>query len=503
MSKRMTLGVDFGGSSSKATLLDSDGKILATSTQEYPCYFPEHGWAEYDAEDLYKAFVYNVRECLEKAGISADEISAVALDAATHMAVFCGEDDKPLRRIIHWSDNRSSAQARYLKENCADTIRRFCINSPSPAWTLPQIMWLNEHEPEIMKKTRRIYFAKDYIRHLVTGDFVTDSIEAMGPMLVNDFTGEWSPELCALGKVDISTLPEIRQPTDIAGYVGAKTAAETGLSTRTPVIVGATDTVLEVYASGAVAQGCATVKLATAGRICPITARPIDNFQFFNYRHIIPGLWYPGTTSRTCAASYKWYRDVFGTFEAGIARGQNTSAYEILNRAAEQVPAGSEGLFFHPYLQGELTPYYDDSLRASFTGVSMHHTKGHFTRAVMEGISYSMRDCLEEIRAQNIKVDQYRIIGGGAKGKLWRQILCDILGTPLTCTMDNDSSLGSAMLAGVAIGMFDSFEESVERCVRVADEVTPIPENMKIYEEGFQIYREIEKAMAPVYRRIK
>ena len=133
----------------------------------------------------------------------------------------------------------------------------------------------------------------------------------------------------------------------------------------------------------------------------------------------------------------------------------------------------------------------------------MHHTKGHFTRAVMEGISYSMRDCLEEIRAQNIKVDQYRIIGGGAKGKLWRQILCDILGTPLTCTMDNDSSLGSAMLAGVAIGMFDSFEESVERCVRVADEVTPIPENMKIYEEGFQIYREIEKAMAPVYRRIK
>ena len=497
------LGVDFGGSSSKATLLDSEGAILATATAEYPCYYPEHGWAEYDADDLYRAFVLNVRRCLEISGISGDDISAIALDAATHMAVFCGKDDRPLRRIIHWSDNRSSSQVRYLKENCAETIKKLSINSPSTAWTLPQIMWLNEHEPDILRNTRRIYFAKDYIRHLITGDFLTDSIEAMGAMLANDFTGEWSPELCALGKVDISTLPEIKQPTDIAGYVGARTAAETGLSAKTPVIVGTTDTVLEVYASGAVTQGCATVKLATAGRICPITDHAIDNFQFFNYRHIVPGLWYPGTTSRTCAASYKWYRDVFGTAEAETARQLNTSTYEVLNRAAEQVPAGSEGLFFHPYLMGELTPYYDDNLRASFTGVSMHHTKGHFSRAVMEGISYSMRDCLEEIKAQKIAVDQYRIIGGGAKGKLWRQILCDVLGTPLTCTVDNDSSLGAAMLAGVAIGAFDGYEDSVARCVRVADVVTPIPENMKIYEEGFQIYREIEKAMAPIYNRAK
>ena len=499
----MTLGVDFGGSSSKATLLDCEGKILATSTQEYPCYFPEHGWAEYDAQDLYRAFVYNIRECLAKSGVSGKDISAIALDAATHMAVFCGKDDKPLRRIIHWSDNRSSEQVRYLKENCADVIKRFCVNSPSPAWTLPQIMWLNEHEPEVIKNTKRIYFAKDYIRHMITGDFLTDSIEAMGPMLANDYTGQWSEQLCELGRVDVSMLPEIKQPTDIAVYVCARTAAETGLSVKTPVIVGSTDTVLEIYASGAIKQGYATVKLATAGRICPITDHAIDNFQFFNYRHIIPGLWYPGTTSRTCAASYKWYRDVFGTSEAEYAQQQNTSAYEILNRAAEEVAPGSEGLFFHPYLQGELTPYYDDSLRASFTGMSMHHTKGHFSRAVMEGISYSMRDCLEEVKAQNIDITQYRIIGGGAKGKLWRQILCDILATPLTCTIDNDSSLGSAMLAGVAVGMFGSFEESVERCVKVADEVTPIPENVRIYDDGFRIYREIEEAMAPVYRRMK
>ena len=502
MKKRITLGVDFGGSSSKATLLEESGKILATATTEYPCYFPQPGWAEYEADDLFNAFVANVKECLAKSGISGGDISAIALDAATHMAVFCGEDDKPLRPIIHWSDNRSSAQSKYLKENYGEFLKKYTMNSPSPAWTLPHILWLNEHEPEILKNTKRIYFAKDYVRHCITGDFCTDSIEAMGPMLMNDYTGEWSPELCELAGVDINTLPEIKAPTDIAGYVSEEVAAMTGLATGTPVIVGTTDTVLEVYASGAVNQGCATVKLATAGRICPITDRPIDNFQFFNYRHIIPGLWYPGTTSRTCAASYKWYRDVFGEKEAEIAALEDTSAYEILNREAEKVPAGSDNLIFHPYLQGELCPYNEDMLRASFTGVRMHYTKGHFSRAVMEGISYSMRDCLEEIKAQNIDVKEYRIIGGGAKGKLWRQILCDILATPLTCTMDNDSSLGSAMLAGVAIGMFESYEDSVKKCVKVTDEVTPIPENVAVYEKGFELYRDIQKAMAPIYQKM-
>ena len=502
MAKRITLGVDFGGSSSKATLLDESGKILATSTKEYPCYFPQPGWAEYEAEDLYSAFVYNVRECLEKSGVTGEEISAIALDAATHMAVFCDENDKPLRRIIHWSDNRSSAQVKYLRDNYSDFLKKYTVNSVSAAWTLPQILWLNEHEPDIIRNTRRIYFAKDYVRHCITGDFCTDSIEAMGPMLVNDFTGEWEPELCKLAGVDINTLPEIKNPMDIAGYVGEKTAAETGLSTKTPVIVGTTDTVLEVYASGAIKEGSATVKLATAGRICPITSGAIDNHQFFNYRHIVPGLWYPGTTSRTCAASYKWYRDVFGEAEAAKAAEEGCSVYEMLNREAEKAPAGCNNLFFHPYLQGELTPYYDDQLRASFTGVSMHHTKGYFSRAVMEGISYSMRDCLEEIKAQNIDVKEYRIIGGGAKGALWRQILCDVLATPLTCTMENDSSLGSAMLAGVAIGMFESFDESVCKCVKVTDVLEPIPENVEIYEKGFKTYKKIAKAMADIYHEI-
>lgn len=502
MADKLLLGIDLGGSSSKATLINSQGKVLATASREYPSYSPKPGWLEQDADDLFAAVIENIKTCIAKAGIDGKDVSAICIDAATHMAVLCDKDDKPLRHFIHWSDARSGAQSKFLKENHAELLRACSVNSVSPAWTLPQLMWLRENEPEVISSARRVYFAKDYVRSRITGDFVTDSIEAMGAMLCNDHTNQWVPELCELAGLSVDMLPEIVDPSDMAGVVSSDIAAMTGLAAGTPVLTGTTDTALEVYASGAIAEGCATVKLATAGRICPITSGPIASHQFFNYRHVIPGLWYPGTGTRSCAASYKWYRDVFGAFESTEADKLGTSAYEVLNRAAEAVPAGSEKLYFHPYLLGEMTPYYDDKLRASFVGVGMHHTKGHFTRAVMEGISYSMRDCLEEIKAQKIAVNEYRIIGGGAKGKLWRQILADVLATPLTSTVDNDSSLGSAMLAGVATGVFADFNDSVNKCVTVADVVNPIPENVEVYEKGFKDYRTIQKALAEVYHDI-
>ena len=502
MSVRMTLGIDLGGSSSKATLLDENGKVIVTATKEYPSYSLFPGWLEQDADELFDAVIHNIREIVRLSGIDSRNIIALAIDAATHMAVLCDENSRPLRKFIHWSDARCGEQAAQLKADYGDLLKRYSVNSVSAAWTLPQLLWLKENEPEVLAKTKKIYFAKDYIRSRFTGDFCTDYIEAMGSMLSDDSTAEWVPELCALVGLESSVLPEIRRPTDIAGYIDSAMAELTGLREGTPVLVGTTDTVMEVYASGAIEKGCATVKLATAGRICPITDNAIPSHQFFNYKHIIPGLWYPGTGTRSCAASYKWYRDVFGTAEAHDAEELGISTYDVLNKAAEEVPAGSAGLFFHPYLLGEMTPYYDDKLRASFTGVGMHHGKGHFSRAVMEGISYSMRDCLEEIRAQKIDVQEYRIIGGGAKGKLWRQILADVLDTELTITKDNDSSLGSAMMAGVAMGMFRDYTESVKKCTSVTAVVRPIPQNVEIYNRGFEKYRLIQKALAEVYHRI-
>ncbi len=503
MAGKYSLGIDFGGSSSKATLLEDTGRVAATASKEYSSFYCHPGWYEQDAEELYSVLLEITREIVEKSGVSPKDIAALAVDAATHMAVFCDKDDRPLRKVIHWSDTRSTKQAEYLKREYGELIGRCSVNSVSSAWTLPQILWLQENEPEILKASSRICFLKDYLRSRITGDRCTDDIEAMGALLADDETSQWSEELCRVAGIEPSMLPDIRSPFDRAGVVSGAFAARTGLVAGTPVIVGSTDTVMEVFSSGAVEKGSATCKLATAGRICPITDGPIKSRQFFNYRHVVPGLWYPGTGTRSCAASYKWFRDVFGDAELREAAASGQSAYELLNRAAEAVPPGSEHLFFHPFLQGEMTPYFDDSLCASFVGIRSGHTKGHFARAVMEGVAFSMRDCLEEIRAREISVTQYRLIGGGAKGRLWRQILCDVLATPLVCTAENDSSKGSAMLAGIAVGLFDGIGDCVGKSVVVTDSVRPNEENAAVYERSYRLYREIVGALGGVYHHFE
>ena len=487
---RYLLGVDFGGSSSKATLLGEDGRVAATATCEYPTYYPQSGWAEQNPEDSWNAFVSNVRELLRKSGAAPEDIAAVALDAATHTAVLLDAQDRPVRNAIYWTDTRASAEADELRARCGEEITRLSFNSVSSLWTLPQLLWLSRHEPETLARTKKIMAVKDYIRYRLTGDFVTDDIEAMGFMLLDANRNAWSDELCALAGVAADRLPPLVRPTQRLSVLREEAARETGLRRDTLVIAGTTDTVMEVYAAGAIAPGQATVKLATAGRICAVTERAVVDPCLVTYRHVIDGLWYPGTATKSCAASNRWYRDTFG------------GDYAQMSGAAAGVARGSDGLFFHPYLQGEITPYRDDRLRASFVGATGHHTKAHFNRAVLEGIAYSMKDCYRELERLGIAPREAVLIGGGAKAPLWRQIMADMLGIPLRTVSDVDSSLGSAMLAGVAAGVFADHRDAAARCVRIQDEIAPDPEGVAYYERGFGLYRQIQAALAPIYHQL-
>lgn len=278
------------------------------------------------------------------------------------------------------------------------------------------------------------------------------------------------------------------RPTDRIGGLTAQAAAQTGLVAGTPVICGSTDTVMEVFASGAVQRGDLTVKLATAGRICVITDRAYPHPDLINYSHIADGLWYPGTATKSCAASYRWFRDTFG------------GAYRELDGGAEQVPVGCEGLMFHPYLNGELTPYADPLLCGSFTGIRANHTKAHFARAVMEGVALSLLDCKRALDRIGIPYGSTAtVIGGGAKGKLWRQMTADALGLTLNTTESSDSSLGSAMLAGIAAGVFADPADAVRRCIRVTGCTTPQPAQTAQYDALYEKYKRIHDALAPVY----
>ena len=483
------LGIDFGGGASKATLLDENGRIAFAHTVEYETLHPSLGACEQRPEDWLSALKENTHALLSGSRISPGDIACIALDSATHSSLVCDADFKPLRNALHWTDTRSRAETDFLKTNYGAEIFEKCYHRPDTIWTLPQLMWLKKQEPEIFSKIRYVFFEKDYIRFYLTGVFCTDHIEAAGSMLYDMQKREWSTALCTLAGIDPAVLPPLCDPTDVIGSVTAAAARETGLLAGTPVICGTTDTVMEVFASGAVAKGDITVKLATAGRICIITDGAMPNRHLVNYPHIVRGLWYPGTATKSCAASYRWYRDTFG------------GDYQALDAAAANIPLGSEGLVFHPYLTGELTPYADPALCGSFIGIRSTHTKAHFTRAVLEGVGYSLMDSMKTLDSLGIQYAKTAVaIGGGAKGALWRQIIADMLGLTLKTTVSSDSSLGSAMLAGIAAGVFENAKDAATKCVHEKELTKPNTKNQALYEKLFVEYKQVHDALAPIYQ---
>ncbi len=482
------LGIDFGGGASKATLLREDGEIIATNTTEYATYYPKVGYAEQNPDDWFFATVENIQGVLLKSKISASEICAVSLDAATHTAVIMDEDFKVIRPAIYWTDTRSKQEVIYLRENFSETIDRQVLHKADTIWTLPELLWIKNNEPENWAKVRKILFAKDYVRHQLTGDYVTDYIEAEGSMMFDINTMQWSKELCDVLDIDTAMMPTIVKPTDIVGTITKEAAEKTGLWEGTPVLCGTTDTVMEVFASGAVQEGQMTLKLATAGRICVVTDKPYPDVNLINYSHVIDGMFYPGTATKSCAASYRWFRDTFH------------GDYAELDKLAEQVAIGADGLVFHPYLNGELTPYANPNLCADFVGVRAFHTKAHFTRAVLEGVVMSMLDC--KIALENLNIPHQNsaaIIGGGGKSPLWRQMVSDALGLELVEMKYADSSFGSAMLAGIAAGIFESPEKAIEICNEVVSKTVPNPENTQKYLKVFKKYKAVQKALEPIY----
>ena len=482
------LGIDFGGGASKATLLCEDGTVAAVSTTEYKTYYPKPGYAEQNPDDWVTATCANIRSILGKSGVSAEDICAMSLDAATHTAVLADGDFNVIRPSVYWTDTRSIKEVEFLKENCLSVIEKQAFHTPSTIWTLPELLWVKRNEPENWAKVKKILFAKDYVRHFFTGDYVTDYIEAEGSMMFDINKMEWSRELCGILGVKTETMPEIVNPADIAGTVTGEAARITGLCEGTPVLCGTTDTVMEVFASGAVKKGQMTLKLATAGRICVVTDRPYRDANLVNYSHIAQGLFYPGTATKSCAASYRWFRDTFG------------GEYAELDKIAGDIPIGSDGLVFHPYLNGELTPYQNPKLCADFVGIRASHTKAHFAHAVLEGVALSMLDCKNTLDSLDIYTEGGAfVIGGGAKSDLWRQMISDALGIELTGMKYSDSSFGSAMLAGVAAGAFGDLETALGKCNTQLSVTYPDSERHNRYAAVFKKYKAVQKALESIY----
>ncbi len=489
----LLLGVDLGAGSLKATLVTPDGRAAGEGSHPVPTHQPHPGWSEQDPADWWTALCAAVRAALAAAGDgAAARVAGIALSAGAHTQVLEDAEGRVIRRAILWNDQRSGAETRELRERADQRILDLGANRANPTWTLPQMLWLLRHEPANHARVHRMFLAKDWLRARLTGGWETDTIDALGTLMLNAAAVRWSEELCGMIGWPMGSLPPIIAPTEVVGTVTSDAAALTGLRAGTPVICGSSDTAVETFGAGMVEEGLGVLKLATAATVSVLSAVPRPDFELINYYHVVPDHWYVITGTNSCASAHRWLRDGFFAAEG----------FDGMEAMAASVAPGSEGLIFHPYLNGERSPHWDPLLRGAFCGLSFRHGRAHFARALYEGIAFSLRDCAEVMRARGLGFGAARLTGGGARSATWRQALADVLGVPVELPAVADASFGAALLAGIGVGVFRDAHDAARRAIRVVARHEPNPATRDVYEEGFGIYRQAQCGLVEANHRL-
>ena len=485
------LGIDYGTGGCKVTALFEDGTFAGEASVEYATYHDHPGWSEQDPQDWWTSLREALRRLSAK-GVDLSQVAACALDGSTHNAVLLDAAYRPVRRTIMWTDQRATAECEALRAGWGEKIFSTCYQMPAPTWTLPQMMWLKANEPDVLARTEHVLFVKDYVRCLLTGVAATDRIEAQGTLFFDMAKGDWSPELVEMAGLRLGSLPRFIAPTDIAGCVTSEAAAFTGLPEGMPVVCGSSDSAVEDYGAGAVEPGDLIIKLATAGNVNSMTAAAHPHPKTLTYSHIVPGMWYSVSATNAAALCQRWMRDTWGFAD-----------YGAMDAEAAKSPVGSNGIFFHPYLQGERCPYWDANLRASFTGISIASTRGDFCRALMEGVAFSLRDCYRTLEEMKLQVKRIFLIGGGARSKVWSGIVANVFNCDVSVPTPGDASFGACLLAGTGIGLFADVKEAVSKCLHIDRTISPDAKAASEYDHLFTCYRRLHDALAPVYRQRK
>ncbi len=494
------LGVDLGAGSLKASVIDPEGSLLGEASHPIQTRSPQLGWAEQDPEAWYRAFCQAVPAALRRAEVEAKRLAAIGISGGAHIEVLLDADDRVIRPAIMWSDQRSAAEAAELHARAGETIIRCSLNKANATWTLAHLAWLKKHEREAVARVRRLFIAKDYLRYRVTGDWHTDFSDAVGALMADAETRGWSAEICKLIDWPMESLPPVVEAHEVVGKVTSQAAADAGLVAGIPVVAGSNDTTVELFGAGALEAGQGAIKLATAGVLFQVAEGPAVHPPISCYPHIVEGLTYTATGTNSCASAHRWLRDqVFAPLDGGTAEAD---LFAVMDRMAGEVPPGAEGLIFHPYLQGERAPYWGPHLRADFIGLTLRHGRAHMARALYEGIAFSIRDLMAAARAEGLDYREIRLLGGGARSAVWRQIMADVIGLEIDCPERGDASFGAALVAGLGVDLFDSPRHAVERCVRLTARCRPDGERHDFYSELFDVYKEAQAKLAPLDHRL-
>jgi xylulokinase len=456
------LAHDLGTTGNKATLFSLEGKLGASVLYEYPVSYPNPGWVEQKPSDFWQAVCTSTKQLLEKAGVSGKDVAAVCFSGQMMGCLLVDKEAEPLRPIIIWADTRAGKQAEKMEAKLGmDYVYQKTGHRISASYSAAKLLWVKDNEGDVYRRTYKMIHAKDYIILKLTGNYVTDYSDASGTNLFDLEKKDWDERILDELGIPKSMLPDPRPSTDKAGTITAKAALETGLVEGTPVIIGGGDGSCACVGAGVVSEGNAYNVLGSSSWISLASRKPFcdPEKRTFTWVHLDPALYTPCGTMQAAGYSYNWYKNTLCLEE--IARGQQTgeNPYKFIDGAVLNSPPGANGLLYLPYLLGERSPRWNHDARGAFIGLSVTTTKADISRAVLEGVGFNLKIILETLENGAGKIDEIIMIGGGAKGEVWLQILADIWHKTLMVPAytEEATSLGAAVCGGVGIGAFKDF----------------------------------------------
>jgi xylulokinase len=494
---RYFLGIDVSTTGAKALLIDESGKVAASATTALTLQTPKPLWSEQDPHEWWTGTAASVRKALADAGAAAGDVAAVGLTGQMHGLVLLDGQRNVLRPAILWNDQRTSAECAEIEKRVgrAELIREVG-NVALTGFTAPKILWVRNHEPEVYAKARLVLLPKDYVRLRLTGEAAMDKADGSGTILFELAARAWSRRVLEKLEIPAEWLPPTFEGPEVTGRVTAEAARETGLAPGTPVMAGGGDQSAGAVGAGAVRPGVVSLTLGTSGVVFATTDAPLvePEGRLHAFCHAVPGRWHFMGVTLSAAGSLQWYHDTLTPKES----------FGDIVTEAEQAPAGSDGLLFVPYLSGERTPHPDPLARGSFVGLTVRHRRAHLTRAVLEGVAFSMKDCFSLLQGAGLgAVKEVRIAGGGAKGPLWRRIVASALGLPMvTVNSTEGAAYGAALLGGVGCGAWPSVEAACDATIAVTGRDEPVGDWSKAYESLYPRYRELYGALKPTYDKL-
>jgi len=492
------LGIDIGTTGTKTLLIDAAGQVLAEANAGYPLHQPKPGWTEQDPEDWWQATVKTVTAVMQKAQLKPADVRAIGLSGQMHGSVFLDKNNQVLRPALLWNDQRTGAECAEITTRAGGrkALIRMVANPALTGFQAPKILWLRNHEPKLFAKLTKVLLPKDEIRRRLIGDYVTEVSDASGTLLLDVVRRNWSNNLLGKLGLDSELLPRVVESEDVTGTLTAEAAELLGLTTQCKVVGGAGDCAAGAIGNGVVRSGILSTSIGTSGVMFVHSDTPQYDAlgRLHTFCHAVRGKWHMMGVTLTSGGSLQWWVEnvIQGAAKAISAGASAENAYQMATQEAAAVAAGSGSLLFLPYLNGERTPHADPTARGAFIGLNLTHTRGHLTRAVMEGVTFALRDSLEIIEQLGVPVKEIRAGGGGSRNPMWRQMQADIFGRKITALkVEQGPAYGVALLAAVGDGAYKNIEQACKATIEVAAQTAADRKAAKTYAALFPVYQRL------------